>query len=58
MTHTDVFVLLSKCHNTEYVDIEGIYAELDLAEDAMAELVGLHGKDASFKIEMRSLVSA
>ena len=58
MTHTDVFVLLSKCHNTEYVDIEGIYAELDLAEKVMDELMVLHGEDVGFKIEMRSLVSA
>jgi hypothetical protein len=58
MTHTDVFVLLSKCAATEYVAIEGIYAELDLAEAVMEELMDIHGEDVGFKIEMKSLVSA
>lgn len=51
-----VYILLEKELATEYVRVEGVYATLKNAEDAMSFLMDFNEERKSYKIEEKAII--
>lgn len=59
MRHTTetIYILLSKCLQTEIASVEGVYDSYDLASEAMEELMTIFEESVAYKIESRVLIT-